>query len=333
MKTSKRIRCKNCKKQFTTSRLTTKTCSPSCRKSWQRKAAKATSHACIGHLNIPCPDKKVTKAERCRSCKRIHGRMTSFFNTSFGARLANELRKRAGSVELISGMSGLLAYFEMHKLLSKANPVKNGKVEVNYHIAHRVAVRERGGRRRGVYSKDNLVVVPAKLNQSFGNKGVFIAAEPDVHFRWTSSLNDELFVDEDTSHDELRLLLISHLGSEFVDWVDKVNLPRRAKKSGRFSSEGLSPLMVATAQNESFRLMNSSIEQLRHEPLKGTSLEALDLIMAGYKDKLSPDELAYELYYLELTGLEFWLDGFDVGNTQDCEPILPELKGTPSDDW
>jgi hypothetical protein len=333
MKASKRIRCKNCTKQFTASRLTAKNCSSSCRKSWQRKVAKTASHICIGHLNTPCPDKKATKAERCRSCKRVNGRMISFFNTSFGARLANELRKRAGSVELLDGMSGLLKYFEMHKLLSKANPVNGSKVEINYHIAHRVAVREYGGRRRGMYSEGNLVAVPAKQNQSFGNKDVFIAAEPDVHFRWVSSLNEDLFVDESTSHSELRLLLISHLGSEFIDWVDKMNLPRRAKKVGSFSSEGLSPLAVATVQSEPSLLTGLSIDKLRDEPLKGVSLEDSDLVMAGYKDVLSPDERAHELHHLKLTGLEFWVDGFDVENTQGCESIKPEPKSTPDDDW
>ena len=248
MKASKRIRCKNCKKQFTTSRLTTKTCSPSCRKSWQRKVAKAASHICIGHLDIPCPDKKATKAERCRNCKRKHGRMIAFFNTSFGALLASDLIKRAGSVELIGGMDGLLAYYEAHKLMVQANPIKNGKVEVKYHIAHRVALREASGLRKGMYSKENLIVVPAKQNQSFGNKGVFIAAEPDIHFRWVSSLNSKFLVNEDTTHEGLRLLLISYLGAEFIDWVDKINLPRRAKKTNGFSKEGLSSIMVARAQ-------------------------------------------------------------------------------------
>jgi hypothetical protein len=319
MKTSKRIRCKNCKKQFTTNRLTTKTCSSSCRKSLQRKSTKATLHMCTGYLNTSCPEEKATKAERCRNCKRIHGRMTSFFNTSFGARLANDLIKRAGSVELIDGMSGFLAYFEKHKLLAQANPIKHGKVEINYHIAHRVAVREAGGLRRGMYSKENLIVVPAKQNQSFGNKDVFIGAEPDIHFRWTSSLDSNLFVNENTTHKELRLLLISHLGFEFIDWVDKTNLPRKAKNAGHFSSKGLSSIMVATTQAEGAQLTALRLEQPRAPSKEDNSKESLELmreaIWDGYGDKLSPDEQAHEQHFQKLTGLEFWDDSFTVGNS------------------
>ena len=292
---------------------------------------------CIGYLNISCPEQKATKAVRCRNCKRIHGRMTSFFNTSFGARLANDLIRRAGSVELIDGMSGFIAYFEKHKLLAQANPIKNGKVEVNYHIAHRVAVRELSGSRRGMYSKENLIVVPAKQNQHFGNKDVFIGAEPDIHFKWTSSLDTKLFVNKDTTHEELRLLLISHLGSEFIDWVDNANLPRRAKKAGSFSSKGLSSIMVAKAQAEGVQLESLSIKQPRDESKEDTSKEAQELkkeaLWDGYIDELSPDEQAHEQYFQELTGLEFWDDSFIVDYTQDDKTIQPKPEDTSTDGW
>jgi hypothetical protein len=337
MKVRKRVKCKNCKKQFTTSSLTTKTCSPACRKALQRKSIKVIPHICTGYLDIPCPEKKVTKAERCRNCKRIHGRMMSFFNTSFGSLLANELIGRAGSVELIDGMSGLQAYFEAYKLRAQANPIKNGKVEINYHIAHRVAVREPSGLRKGMYSKENLIVVPAKQNQSFGNKDIFIGAEPDIHFRWTSSLDSKLFVNEDTTHKELRLLLISHLGSEFIDWVDKTNLPRRAKKAGDFSSEGLSSIMVAKAQAEGAQLAALSIKQPREESKEDTSKEAQELkkeaFWDGYINKLSPDEQAHEQHFQKLTGLEFWDDCFTVGYAQDDKTIQPKPEDTSTDGW
>ncbi|GGP71851.1 hypothetical protein [Shewanella saliphila] len=155
--------------------------------------------------------------------------MTGFFNTSFGARLANDLRKRAGSVELIDGMNGLEAYYERHKLVAKANPIVNGKSKKDFHVAHKVALNDSGGR-KGLYSKSNLIVVPARLNQSFGNQAIFINAEPGEHFLWTKDLQKKFKVDESTSHDELRNLLISFLGHEFIEWVDDKNLSRRKPK-------------------------------------------------------------------------------------------------------
>jgi hypothetical protein len=260
-----------------------------------------------------------------------------FFNTSFGSLLANELIGRAGSVELIDGMSGLQAYFEAYKLRAKANPIKNGKVEINYHIAHRVAVREPSGLRRGMYSKENLVVVPARQNQSFGNKDVFIDAEPDIHFRWTDSLDNKLLVNESTTHEELRQLLILHLGFEFVSWVDNANLPRRPKKAGTFTTNGLSSIMVATTQAKGAQLAALQSGQPKASPEDDISKESQELraeaISGGFGDNLSPDEQAHERHFHELTGLEFWDDSFTVGYTQDDTPIQPKPKDSSTDGW